>query len=208
MKTISYLKEIYGYGVPIFLKDIRIGKKSKTAIRQDLSRAVQKGDIVRESQGIYYFDLKGEFPTTISFEKILQIKFVKDDHGIDGLNLDVYGYYTGLTFLNYLGISQQVPAVLEIVSNKTSCKRLFKCNGYRALVRKGKIEINRFNYRALQFFDAFYLLDNDEIKQHRKLLRNYISKNLSKSDFEHYIDLYPTKIFKKIVEGGLIDAFR
>ena len=55
MRTVDYLKEVYGYDVPIFLKNIRIGGKSKTSIRKELSRAVDKGEIERESNGIYYF---------------------------------------------------------------------------------------------------------------------------------------------------------
>ena len=208
MNTISYLKEIYGYSTPIFLKDIRIGRKSKTAIRKELSRAVVKGEIIRDSQGVYYFDPKDGIPGAVSFEDVLEYRFIKDDCGIKGLDLNVYGYYTGYNFLNYLGISQQVPAVLEIVTNNTSCKRIFKYNGYTAILRKGKIIINRYNHKVLQFFDAFYLLSMEDIKQNKKLLENYIANNFSKKDFELYIDLYPSKVIKAIVEGGLIHAFR
>ena len=208
MNTISYLKEIYGYGTPIFLKDIRIGGKSKTSIRKDLSRAVADGDINRDNRGVYYFDEKKDIPNSISFLDVLKIKFIKNDYGFSGLDLDVYGYYSGYTFLNQIGISQQVPAIREIVTNKTSAKRLFKYDSYFALLRKGKIEINRFNYKALQFFDAFYLLDKDDIKDNFDLLKNYILKNLNKNDFEKYIHLYPSRIIKAIVESGLIDAFR
>ena len=208
MNTISYLKEIYGYGTPIFLKDIRIGGKSKTSIRKDLSRAVADGEINRDNRGVYYNDKKKDIPSSVSFLDVLKIKFIKNDYGFPGLDLDVYGYYSGYTFLNQIGISQQVPAIREIVTNKTSAKRLFKYDSYFALLRKGKIEINRFNYKALQFFDAFYLLDKDDIKDNLDLLKNYILKNLNKNDFEKYIHLYPSKIIKAIVESGLIDAFR
>ena len=208
MNTISYLKEIYGYGTPIFLKDIRIGGKSKTSIRKDLSRAVADGEINRDNRGVYYFDEKKDIPSSVSFLDVLKIKFIKNDYGFPGLDLDVYGYYSGYTFLNQIGISQQVPAIREIVTNKTSAKRLFKYDSYFALLRKGKIEINRFNYKALQFFDAFYLLDKDDIKDNFDLLKNYILKNLNKNDFEKYIHLYPSRIIKTIVESGLIDAFR
>ena len=208
MNTISYLKEIYGYGTPIFLKDIRIGGKSKTSIRKDLSRAVADGEINRDNRGVYYFDEKKDIPSSVSFLDVLKIKFIKNDYGFPGLDLDVYGYYSGYTFLNQIGISQQVPAIREIVTNKTSAKRLFKYDSYFALLRKGKIEINRFNYKALQFFDAFYLLDKDDIKDNLDLLKNYILKNLNKNDFEKYIHLYPSKIIKAIVESCLIDDFR
>ena len=210
MKVVDYLKEIYGYSVPIFLKDIRIGGKSKAAVRKELSRAVEKGQLVRESKGIYYLSeetLLGT-PSVLSFEKVVEKKFIRDDYGFPGLDLNTYGYYTGQTFLNKIGLSQQVPAVLEIATNNTSCKRYFACSGFKALLRKGKIKIDRFNYKALQFFDAFYLLDADDVKKHHDLLFKYIQQNLVKSDFENYIGLYSTRTLKLIVEGGLINAFR
>ena len=157
MNTIAYLKEVYGYSTPIFVKDIRIGGKSKTAIRKELSRAAEKGEIVRDGYGVYFFDLKGDLPDVLSARDVLIHRYIKNDYGIPGLNLDVYGYFTGLTFLNQIGISQQVPAIYEIKTNNTSSKRFIKYHNARAIVRKSKITINRFNYKALQFFDMFYL---------------------------------------------------
>ena len=208
MKVIDYLKEVYGYSVPIFLKDIRIGGKSKQAIRKELSRATGEGKIVRKSQGVYCFKENEQYIDRVTFESIVEKKFIKDDYGIPGLELNIYGYYSGQTFLNQIGISQQVPAIVEITTNNTSCKRIFSIGKRKAILRKGKITINRFNYRALQFFDVFYLLDKDEVKDNYDLLFNYIRKYLSKSDFEQYIGLYSFRIMKLIVEGGLINAFR
>ena len=208
MNTISYLKEVYGYGKPIFLKDIRIGGKTKSSIRKELSRGVEKGEIQRESNGIYYLLEEKEIPVPISFEDVIEKKFIKNNYGIQDLDIDVYGYYTGMTFLHQIGITQQVPAVPEITTNNTSCKRIFTCNGYRAILRKGRTEINRLNHKALQFFDLFYLLDENEIKENKELLVEYIKKYLTKKDFEENIKYYPTRILKIIVEEGLINAFR
>ena len=52
MNLVKYLTDIYGYDTPIFLKDIRIGRKSKTAIREEFYRATKKGTIER-SNSIY-----------------------------------------------------------------------------------------------------------------------------------------------------------
>ena len=43
MKFIDYLFDIYGYDKPIILKDLRIGKKSKSAIREEIYRAFKRG---------------------------------------------------------------------------------------------------------------------------------------------------------------------
>ncbi len=208
MNTISYLKEVYGYGVPIFLKDIRIGGKSKVSIRKDLSRGVEDGKIIRKTQGVYCFKEENEFSDSVSFRDIITAKYIKDDFGIPGLDLEIFGYYTGLSFMHSLGLTQQVPAVLEIVTNNTSCKREYKIKNRSVKLIKPKTPINRFNYKILQFLDLFYLLDKDEIKENKVTLRKYISNNLSKADLEKYLGLYPARIINLFLNGGLFDAFR
>ena len=208
MEIVQYLKDIYGYATPIFLKDIRIGRKSKTAIRKELSRAVKENKIIRRSQGIYYFK-EEELSKEVSFEEIVEKKYIKDDCGVFGLDLFVFGYYTGQTFLHMIGISQQVPAVLEITTNKTSCKRIYKSGKYRAVLRKGRVEINHQNWKALQFFDMISnFLTDEELEEHKELLTNYISKNLTKKDFTENIGFYSNRVAKVIIEKGLIYAFR
>lgn len=208
MKTIEYLREVYGYWNPIFLKDVRIGGKSKESIRKDLSRAAENGEIVRKAPGIYCFKKKDDLNDIVSFEKIITLKYIKNDYGFPGLDLDIYGYSTGLTFVHSIGLTTQVPAVLEIATNNTSCKREIKIRGRRAILYKPKTGINRFNYKSLQFFDALQYLTENEIKENKNKLIDYIKSNLSKSDFETYINLYPKKLLKVIVEEGLIYAFR
>ena len=209
MDVINYLKDIYGYATPIFLKDIRIGGKSKTAIRKELSRAVEQNRIFRRSQGVYYFRENDKLSLNLSFEQIIEKRFVKDDHGFPTLDLDVYGYYTGHTFLHMIGISQQVPAVIEVTTNKTSCKRYYQSGKFFALLRKGRIEINGSNYKALQFFDMISsFLTQEEVKKNKVLLTKYIELNLTKKDFVDYIGLYSGKVMKAIVEEGLINAFK
>ena len=208
MNTINYLKEIYGYGTPIFLKDIRIGGKSKTSIRKDLSRAVADGKIVRKKSGIYCFKEENDFVDSVTFEDIIESKYIKNDFGIKGLDLDVFGYFTGYTFLNLLGVSQQVPAILEVATNNTSCKRYLTIKKRVALLRQGKTQINRFNYKTLQFLDAINLLTEDEINANKDLLKEYIVKNLSRKEFEENMGFYSNKLINKLIKTGLIYAFR
>lgn len=209
MDIINYLKDIYGYATPIFLKDIRIGRKSKTAIRKELSRAVSENKIIRRSQGVYYFKEEREMARELSFNEIVEKKYIKDDFGFPGLNLNIYGYYSGQTFLNMIGISQQVPAVLEVTTNNTSCKRIYQSGNYRCILRKGRTQIDRLNYKALQFFDMLSSsLTDEEIRENKELLYRYISKTLTKNDFLKNINFYSNRVMKIIAEEGLINAFR
>ena len=215
MDTISYLKNIYGYDTPIFLKDIRIGRKSKTAIKQDLYRAYKKGEIKKEAAGIYYFEnQQSEFPDEgIGFEEILESKYLYDfysDYPELDKKLFVKGYYTGHTFLNQIGISTQVPAIREITTNNTSSKkREITINGRTAIIRKPKIEINQSNWAILQFLDMFHFLTLEEVKANKRLLIDYIDKKFFlRSDLKRFIHLYGFSTVKKLTEGGIINAFK
>ena len=210
MDIVNYLSNIYGYGTPIFLKDLRIGRKSKSAIREELYRAVKRGDLTRDANGIYSVVEKNhDFPRVVTFEKILKWKFIHPDCAPGFEELFVEGYYSGLSFVNQIGISQQVPAILEVTTNRTSSKKRYFVVGKRvAVIRKSRTEITFQNYKMLQFLDMFHFVTMNEVKKYRNLIRKYIQNNhLSKYQFQQYIKFYGTDTIKKIVEGGIIDAF-
>lgn len=212
METIDYLRQIYPADVPILLKDIRIGGKSKSAIKQDLYRAQKANKISRISNGVYYFKSEKEFGAGIGFEEVVKKKFVCDDCGIPGFDqLNVYGYYSGLTFLNWMGLTQQVPAIIEVTTNNTTnSKREFRIPGspLRAWVRKAKTEVTFQNYKILQFLDMFHYATDDEIKANREKLRKYIKdNNFSSYLFGKYVKYYGKVTLVKIARGGLLDAF-
>lgn len=209
MDLVSYLSNIYGYDTPIFLKDVRIGRKSKTAIREAFYRASKSGKLVKDGNGIYYLKSNKEFGAAVTFESIVLKKFIYENGNDEFNDLFVCGYFSGMTFLNMIGISEQVPAIYEITTNKTSSKKRFYKHDRRwAILRKGKTEINYQNYRMLQFLDMFRFLSLWEIKEKRDILTSYIKKHkLTKKQFNQYIGLYGADTIKKIVEGGLLDAF-
>ena len=210
MDLVNYLTNIYGYDTPIFLKDVRIGGKSKSAIKEEFYRATKKGKIERKSSGIYFIRSQKEFGSGIIFSDILEKKFLYSKKVDEELKeLFIEGYYSGVTFLNMIHISQQVPAILEITTNRTSSKkRYFYSNKSIAIIRKARTTITFQNYKILQFLDMFYFISLDDVKENRDLLRQYIKTNkLSKYQFVEYIKLYKDQTLKKIVEGGLIDAF-
>ena len=210
MELVSYLTSIYGYDAPIFIKDVRIGRKSKSAIREEFYRAYKRGELERKGSGIYFVKSNKEFGSTISFEEIINKKFVyKHDCDERFRELFVEGYYTGLTFLNKIGISQQVPAILEVTTNYTSSKkRYFSCGKFVAIIRKPKTQITYQNYRILQFLDMFHFLSMDEVKENKELICNYIKENkLSKYQYDEYISLYGKSTINKIVDNNIDKYF-
>lgn len=211
MNIIGYLTDIYGYGTPIFIKDIRIGRKSKTAIREEFYRAYKKGELEREGPGVYSIPKKDEdFPPVVTFEDIVRKKYIYPVDTFKEIEfIFVEGYYSGLTFLNQIGMSQQVPAILEVTTNRTSSKKRYYTDGKQvAIIRKSRTKIDNTNCKILQFLDMFYFVSLEEVKENKQLLRDYIKKNeFRKGTFSAYIKLYGFQTLKKITEGGLLDAF-
>lgn len=210
MDLITYLKNIYGYDTPIFLKDLRIGRKSKTAIKQELYRACKRGDILRKTDGIYFFRSDKEFGSGITVDRIFESKYIYDSSYAFEDNLCIQGYYSGLTFLNQIGISTQVPAIIEITTNNTSCnKRTVNINGRTAIIRKSKTDVDFRNWEILQFLDMFHFLNMEEVKANEQLLINYINqKSFLRCDLDKYIGLYSFSTVEKLNQGGIIDAFK
>ena len=207
MNTIAYLKERYGCGVPIFLKDIRIGGKSKTAIKQALYRANKNGEIQKETNGLYFFPRDDLFGNGIYFDDCVRTKYICDDRAGPCAELfNTVGYYSGLTFLNMFGLSEQVPAVIEITTNNTaSKKREIEINGRRAILRKAKTKVTYQNYKTLQFLDMFSFLSLEEVKKNKSLIVEYAKSSLPKGTAVEYLKFYPLQTTKKIKESGLID---
>lgn len=213
MNTIEYLKEVYGYDTPIILKNIRIGGKSKTAIRQELSRAYKNNLISKSGNGIYCFPSPVRvLPFNgLNEMKIIEAKYLKEGFVIENFDINRIGYYSGFTLLNMMKISPQVPAFYEVTTNKaTSNKRTVLINGIRVILRKPKTEINHINWKTLQFLDLMTIISEEDLKNKEKLefLKTYIRNNLRKFDLEKYLNLYSTKTIKKVVESGLIYEFQ
>lgn len=214
MNTIAYLKEVYGYDNPIILKNIRIGGLSKTALRQQLSRAYKKGEISRYSNGVYFIDSKTISPILgihlikVGFEDYIESKYIKNKNCYAS-ELFINGYYSGQTFLNMMGISQQVPARKEITTNNTSSKkREIYLNGRYVILRKSRTEINFQNWKILQFLDMFHFLSDDDFIKNKKRIVNYIKNNkFTKNQLTKYISLYSIKTQKMIFETEVFYAF-
>lgn len=205
MNTVAYLKQIYDFGEPIFVDRIRIGRKSKNAIKEDLYRATKKGLIYRKRKGVYYFKSDREFDPGITFEQILESRYIKDDLGLPGFEeINRYGYITGFAFLNMIGLTNQVPMQIDIVTNNIKSKKRTIRNGMQvAVIRKAKEIINNTNWRAFQFFDMFYILTVEDIKRNREFLIDYMKKNISSFMFSHCLQLYGDKIADKMTAGGI-----
>jgi len=202
----DYLITNYKLNEPIFVCDVSL-PVSDVNLRQMFKLLCDNGMIKRFDTGIYYLPktsrLKGDVP--LGTDIVAKYKYISRNGKVDG-------YFSGYTFANQLGVTTQVPYVLEIVSNNASAKvREVKLQERRVLLRKAKVPVTSENYRVLQLLD--FLKDADlyaEVSNEKtyEIIRKYIKdERIRKSDVDVYIKQYPDKIYKHIYEMRLYDVF-
>ena len=181
---------------PLFIEDFVNEDTNYDTAKTLLSYYVKSGDIKRYSQGIYYIPTKTILGySTISFESIIERKYISDDN-------KVFGYYSGMSLLNTIGLSSQVPNIPEITTNNEATrKRKVKIGKRSVIVRRSNIEINNDNYLYLQFFDIFRYGDQKAIEDNKNNVLKFFDDNKLKlnklMEIEKLLPMKIRKIFRR-----------
>jgi len=201
----SVLKAIFNSSLinkPLFIEDFVDDETNYDTAKTLLSKYVKTGDIKRYSQGIYYIPKKTVLGySTISFESIIERKYISDKN-------EIFGYYSGMSLLNMLGLTNQVPNVPEITTNNEATrKRKVRIGRRNVVLRKSIIKINNDNYLYLQFFDIFRYADQEIIESNTDNIIKFFDDN--KLDCEKIINiekLLPMKIRKAFRRTNVYDV--
>lgn len=203
----TYLMENYGYNEPIFLNELSVEGLSKNAIRQSVKRLTANGFLERYDSGIYYIPKSGGLlgksyldPTVVIMRKYVESKS------------NQYGYITGLSFANQLGLTTQMPAVIEIVTNReaTNGRTVFLGN-QRVRVKRSVIAVSDSNAELLQFLDSvgqaekYTELMLDETVN--RLIAYTKKKQFTKNQLSEVIPALTEATAKKLIEWGMIYEF-
>jgi hypothetical protein len=194
----------YNDDEPIFIEEIKeyikkICKDDNKNIFENvnviLNRMCKKGIIKTFYKGIYYKPIKnifGEMP--LDKNKVITKKYIKDDDG------NIKGYITGAKLFNKLGLTTQVPNIINIVTNECKNYNEYKNEKLGVTIRQPKIEINNENYKYLQLFDIINNKDqiNIEIENYDEIIYEFIENN--ELDFEKIIKYARETNNKKILE--------
>ena len=203
----DYIISNYKEGEPIFFSDIFIEGVSRSAVNQQMKSLCNKGLIKKYDKGLYYIPKKTMLKATVgpSADMVARYRFVTKGE-------EIFGYYSGNSFANQLGISMQVPRKIEIVSNNSnSSPREIEIGGRKFLIRKSSIVINRENVYVLQLLE---LLKNIEVymdgsyDEARVKIEEYIDiHDIRKESVNRYIREFPINVFKNYYELGLDNVF-
>ena len=200
---LDFINKNYQNGEPILLEEIKY--KNKDALRQEMKRLTDNGDLIRVYNGVYYKPYKTIFNTTgkMSIDKYIDKKFLYKDNS-------QIGFISGLSLANKYGFTTQVPSQIEITSNNASTKqRKLNIEGRDLIIYSPVVNINSENISSIQFLDLMQNIDryseisNEELKSK---LKDFITK--TKVDFEivkKIIVFYPDKVYRNIYNGGLMN---
>ncbi|WP_241963761.1 hypothetical protein [Gordonibacter sp. 28C] len=112
---VNILERTFDTDRPILLDEIRDafpGMPEATHYRR-LRSAVTSSRPAKPCKGVYYAPTETRFgPSTLNDARILEKKYLTD-------GCKVYGYITGSALENQIGIPNQVPGTLEIVTNRS-----------------------------------------------------------------------------------------
>lgn len=203
----NYLKETYGYNEPIFVNDLKFDDMTDNALRQYITRMVKSGQLVRYDTGIYYFPKQSRILKKSYLDplKVIFRKYIQNDH-------DTFGYFTGAVFANQLGLTTQMPATLEIVTNKEATNGRTVSVGCQAVrIKRPAITITSQNAALLQFLDSVSQAEKySELSQEEtiQILKNYIHKNgFTREELSTAITAITGMTAKKLIEWRIIYAF-
>ena len=191
----NYIKEHYKEAEPIFLADLLIENITESELNQQLKELCEKGSLQQYDEEVYFIPKKSKLNLAVGLnaDVVARYRFISKGDNVDG-------FYAGNTFANQIGISVQVPYVIEIVSNNVSDDGEVLIGNRRFVVRKPVVPITKENVYVLQMLELLknldVYLDCTYVEAQRKFAE-YISINgITKNDVELYINEYPESTLK------------
>lgn len=198
IEFISDLLSRINVGMPIYTKQISyemskeysLSEKDAAAAVSVALKRIMDGNKIPElrlyQKGIYYKTKITTFGEIgINQEQLISDKYI----------LPHIGYETGLTVINRLGLTTQIPKERMIATNLAKdCVRTDKKLG--VTIKPPKTPINAQNKKYLQLLDTLELLDKTPIDEEEpyKIIANYIqNENLQYGKLLAYADSYYNK---------------
>ena len=202
---LEFLKSKFGPGKPIFTEDAEPLGLSAGNLRQQFKKLVDAGELSRFEPGVYFLPDPNHEYYPISSNMVAEYKYITDGD-------EIYGYYSGYTFANQLGLCLQVPYKEEIVTNNTTAiAREVKVGKIPFYIRRAKVAVTKENRNVLQLLDL--LKDVEEYTDYcceeeaPDIIRKLILRNkILRADVDKYIENFPLKTYKYIYDLRLYDV--
>ena len=203
----TYLMENYGYNEPIFLNDLAIEGLSDNAVRQSVKRLVASGFLERYDNGIYYIPKRDGLlgKSYLDPSMVIMRRYVQNKS-------EIYGYLTGISFANQLGLTTQMPAVIEIVTNREASNgRMITVGSQRVRIKKPAITVSDSNAELLQLLDTIGQAEKYTELTKEETIETLISymrkKRFTKEQLSEVSAVITGATAKKLIKWGMIYEF-
>ena len=175
---------------------------SRVQVFRILEKAEEGGLLVNYCRGVYYVPKKTPFGTSaFDVDALMERRYISYQG-------QTYGIYGGLTLQNAFSLTDQVPNVVEIVSNKEHSRKRAVTIGKRTFIlRKSRLEINNENVYAYMILELFNTLGDEPLRPEgkRRLIAWLSEKKVKKDDLVKVASSFPSKALRKLVENGVYD---
>ena len=198
----NYIKDHYKQAEPIFLSDLLRMNINELVLNQQLKELCEKGSLQKYDEEVYFIPKKSKLNLAVgpNADMVARYRFISKGDNVDG-------FYAGNTFANQIGISVQVPYVIEIVSNNVSDDGEVLIGNRRFVVRKPVVPITKENVHVLQMLELLAKLDtylDCSYEEAKEKFAEYISiHGIKQCDVDLYIRKYPISTCKHYHELGL-----
>ena len=203
----EYLEKAYGYNEPIFISEIQLEGISDNALRQYFKRMVQSGDIIRFDTGVYYLPKASRIlkKSYLDPMKVIIRKYIKNAG-------ETYGYFSGATFANQIGLTTQMPTVLEIVTSRESTKgRIVTVGSQKVRLKRPSIEITSENAGLLQLLDIVSqanLYSEYPEQKTGEILKRYVrNQRYTRDSLMNSLPAITGTTAKNLIKWGIIYEF-
>ncbi len=162
---------------PIYTSDIYEYVKEKV---EDINRAkfntymqryeIKDPNLIRYQKGIYYKTVDTPFgKVEIDYFKVIVRKYMQDGE-------NVYGYESGPSLMNSLGLTTQVPTYTYIVTNNIRYR--YEDTQLGIKFSKPFVEVSKDNYRYLQLLDILANKEgiHIEVDYYKDIYKKFIKK--------------------------------
>ena len=173
MEFYDYLLSSYGYDEPILSGEISYKGYSVPWIKKMLKKLCDEEKIIRFEKGIYYIPTDTPLgKSRLDPKKVIQKKYINDGKR-------TIGYFSGMTFLNMLGLSAQVPNRIEIyTNNEPSRVREVSVGSQKVLLRRARAGITDDNAATMSFLELMTYTDAGFFDSNKKkIVSAFIDKN-------------------------------
>ena len=203
----QYLLETFGYNEPIFVNELNITYMSENAVRQAIKRLAASGFLQRFDTGIYYIPKPSNLLDTSYLDPLTVImrKYVQNKS-------ETYGYVTGISFANQLGLTTQMPAVIEVVTNREATNgRVVTVGNLTVRIKKPTVTVSNSNAELLQLLDSIGQAEKYTelpIEETIDTMVSYVKqKRFTKEQLSEVSSVLTGATAKKLIEWGMIYAF-